>query len=31
MFERVLEHIQAHDDTWIATCAELATHADKEL
>ena len=31
MFERVLEHVQAHADTWIATCAELAAHADKEL
>ena len=31
MFERVLEYIQSHKDDWLATCAELATHADKEL
>lgn len=31
MFERVLDHIESHRDTWIATCSELAAHADKEL
>jgi peptidoglycan/xylan/chitin deacetylase (PgdA/CDA1 family) len=31
MFERVLEYIQSQSNTWIATCSELAAHADKEL
>lgn len=31
MFERALKYIESHNDTWIATCAKLATHADKEL
>ena len=31
LLDRMIEYIRGSDDVWIATCAEIAAHADRQL
>jgi peptidoglycan-N-acetylglucosamine deacetylase len=31
LLDRMIEYVKAHDDVWIATCAEIAAHASERL